>query len=146
MSSCTKAVERMLKKLASAIAKGRRSKARELIAECRAHSAALICAPLEERLSRSITAGETVLHVAARAGDTALVELLIAAGADVNAKDTRERTAMHIAGGAVARVLLDSAERHGQRVDLDALDATGCSDRRHSRDRATAVDARSVDL
>jgi hypothetical protein len=120
----------VLKKLASAIAKGDRSKARELIVACGGSSTGLnaaLCAPLEERPHRGIAAGETVLHVAARAGDAMLVELLVAAGADVNLKDLQERTAMHIAGGAVARALLESAERHGQRVDLDVTDATGCS-------------------
>ena len=120
----------MLKKLASAIAKGDRSKARELIVACGGSSTGLnaaLCAPLEERPHRGIAAGETVLHVAARAGDAMLVELLVAAGADVNLKDLQERTAMHVAGGAVARALLESAERHGQRVDLDVTDATGCS-------------------
>ena len=120
----------MLKKLASAIAKGDRSKARELIVACGGSSTGLnaaLCAPLEERPHRGIAAGETVLHVAARAGDAMLVELLVAAGADVNVKDLQERTAMHIASGAVARALLESAERHGQQVDLDVTDATGCS-------------------
>ena len=120
----------VLKKLASAIAKGDRSKARELIVACGVSSTGLnaaLCAPLEERPHMGIAAGETVLHVAARAGDAMLVELLVAAGADVNLKDLQERTAMHIAGGAVARALLESAERHGQRVDLDVTDATGCS-------------------
>lgn len=117
-----------LKKLASAIAKGNQDKARALIAEMSAANGDMpLCSPLEEKASRLITAGESVLHVAARSGQVALIDVLLAHGADINVKDARKRTPLHIAGPAITRALLAAAERHGQHIDMAAVDAAGCT-------------------
>ena len=42
-------------------------------------------------------AGQTPLHMAAGGGHSAVVQLLLESGADVNAKDRRDQTALDLA-------------------------------------------------
>ena len=62
------------------------------------------------------------LHIAAGKGDTAVVEALLEAGADVEAKDSHGWTALHIAAmeghSAVVKVLLEAG------ADVNAKDNT----------------------
>ena len=119
-----------IRKLASAIAKGHVGKCHALVAGvCPAPSSSAnpLNIRLSEKPSRRIVAGETVLHVAARLGDPEIVDLLLSRGADINASDAQGRTPLHKAGPSAVRLLLESAERHGQRIDMTACDEDGCT-------------------
>uniref|UniRef100_A0A7S0JCT6 NF-kappa-B inhibitor-like protein 1 n=1 Tax=Calcidiscus leptoporus TaxID=127549 RepID=A0A7S0JCT6_9EUKA len=71
---------------------------------------------------------DTALHAATRAGDPAIVRLLVAHGADVNACDRRLRTPLHVASsGEATRALLREAQRFGVHVDLAQCDEQGVS-------------------
>lgn len=122
-------------RIASAIAKRKQHKARELllglisdIGSMHASSISkLLCSCLQEKTHREIAAGSTLLHVAAQCGDVESIKLLLANGADPNAVDVLKRTPLHVAGAVSARALLAAAQAHGIPVDLAALDASGCS-------------------
>jgi len=105
-----------------------RSKAPRALADGLTESgSALVRAHLKAKPHRGITAGETLLHVAARQGAVELIDSLISHGADVNATDGTCRTPMHVAGAAAVRAMLTAAEAHNVHVDLKACDAIGCS-------------------
>jgi serpin B len=71
------------------------------------------------------TGKTTPLHQAAQRGDVGEVQALVAAGADVNAKDRRGRTALHVAAlegkQGVVQLLL------AQGADVKAKDSGGCT-------------------
>lgn len=69
---------------------------------------------------------ETVLHQALKSGSAELIDLCVARGADVNARDTAGCTPVFWASTpARLRAFLNAAEAHGSSVDLTAQDKMG---------------------
>lgn len=62
--------------------------------------------------------GNTPLHVAACRGESAAIEVLLAAGADVNLQGELGNTALHEAVGQGSRNAVDVLLRAGARLDL----------------------------
>lgn len=110
-------------------------------------------------ITRNVS-GETPLHHATFAGDTAIVELLLSAGADVNVRSyVREETALHLAvlhdRSKILALLLDAgadvhlADRYGQTPisvaiaegRVDALQSMLASCSSASWEQSTAVGA-----
>jgi hypothetical protein len=67
--------------------------------------------------------GLTMLHAAAQAGNKQAVELQIAAGADIHARDAEGRTALHMAAEAGRREIVELLLAHG--ADVNATDLQG---------------------
>ena len=132
-SSCNDDDYHRVSKIASAIAKGEKSKAHELLSKCVAETCGGESNPLKTRLKekahRQIAAGATLLHVAARTGDTTAIELIMAHGAAecVNFADEQKRTPLHVAGANATRMLLSAATKYGVEIDMSACDWSGCS-------------------
>lgn len=67
--------------------------------------------------------GETPLHLAAAGREPALVELLVARGADVNAADGLGRRPLHVAAVSYHKHVFDALLAHG--ADVHAADGAG---------------------
>ena len=65
-------------------------------------------------------AAYTGLHAAAQKGDTAKIDRLAAAKADLNARDSNGRTPLHVASFAGQREVIKALAKHG--ADLNLLD------------------------
>ena len=63
------------------------------------------------------TSGETPLHWAARFGQSQVAELLIAEGADVNAKNVVGQTPLHLAAGASHKEIIELLIAAGAEVN-----------------------------
>ena len=63
------------------------------------------------------TSGETPLHWAARFGQSQVAELLIAEGADVNAKNVVGQTPLHLAAGASHKEIIELLIAEGAEVN-----------------------------
>ena len=63
------------------------------------------------------TSGETPLHWAARFGQSQVAELLIAEGADVNAKNVVGQTPLHLAAGASHQEIIELLIAEGAEVN-----------------------------
>jgi ankyrin repeat protein len=63
------------------------------------------------------TGGETPLHWAARFGQSQVAELLIAEGADVNAKNVVGQTPLHLATGASHKEIIELLIAEGAEVN-----------------------------
>ena len=67
--------------------------------------------------------GETPLHAAARKGNTKMIQLLVAAGADVNAKDQDDKTPLYIAKKKDHKDAVTFIEEHLERENCNRLEA-----------------------